>query len=152
MPLFDGPFYPVILLTIICILGLLFLYTQQRILQRIHPENRKMRPGKVWLQLIPLFGMVYAFIVVVDISESLKRELPNSAEKRPSLVTGLLYNGLFWSGGVIGRITKVDFMELYVAMAAFAVLLVYWMQLLHYNRKLSHSQAIPTADSGTVPL
>ena len=55
--------------------AILFFLAQQRILQVISPENREMSPGSVWLQLIPVFGMVWQFIVVIRISHSVSKEL-----------------------------------------------------------------------------
>jgi hypothetical protein len=55
--------------------AILFFLAQQRILQVISPENREMFPGSVWLQLIPAFGLVWQFIVVVRISHSVSKEL-----------------------------------------------------------------------------
>jgi len=51
-----------------------FLITQQNTLKAIQQQNRLMRPGEVWLQLIPLFGIVWQFIVVTRISDSIRRE------------------------------------------------------------------------------
>ena len=55
--------------------GILFFLAQQRILQVISPENREMSPGSVWLQFIPLFGMVWQFFVVIRIAHSVSKEL-----------------------------------------------------------------------------
>ena len=53
--------------------AILFFLAQQRILQVISPENREMSPGSVWLQFIPLFGMVWQFIVVARIARSVSK-------------------------------------------------------------------------------
>ena len=34
-----------------------------------------MRPGQVWLQLIPLFGQVWQFVVVTRIAGSIQKEI-----------------------------------------------------------------------------
>ena len=41
-----------------------FLIAQQNTLKSIKPHNRKMQPGEVWLQLIPVFNLIWQFIVV----------------------------------------------------------------------------------------
>jgi heme/copper-type cytochrome/quinol oxidase subunit 2 len=64
---------------VVLIPGIFFLLTQQNTLKEIHPQNRTMSPGEVWLQLIPLFNIVWSFIVVSRIAESLKRELASQA-------------------------------------------------------------------------
>ena len=52
-----------------------YLITLQNTLKAVSPHNRLMPPGQVWLNLIPLFGMVWHFIVVDKISQSLRLEL-----------------------------------------------------------------------------
>jgi hypothetical protein len=51
-----------------------YLLTLQRTLAACAEENRAMQPGLVWLQLIPLFGLVWQFFVVGAISRSLAAE------------------------------------------------------------------------------
>lgn len=52
----------------------LFLRAQQTVLALVRPENRRMEPGLVWLQLIPLFNYVWVFFVVRRIADSLARQ------------------------------------------------------------------------------
>jgi hypothetical protein len=53
---------------------ILFLRTQQRILLAVKPNNRQLSPSLVWLQLVPLFGLIWQFVVVVRIAGSLSKE------------------------------------------------------------------------------
>jgi hypothetical protein len=55
--------------------AILFFLAQQKTLQVISPENREMSPGSVWLQLIPAFGLVWQFIVVIRIANSVSKEM-----------------------------------------------------------------------------
>ena len=57
---------------IILIPTVFFLLTQQNILKNIQTQNRAMHPGEVWLQLIPIFGSIWAFFVVSRIAESIQ--------------------------------------------------------------------------------
>lgn len=52
----------------------LFLRAQQKALTIVRPEHRRMHPGLVWLQLIPVFNYVWMFFVVRRIADSLARE------------------------------------------------------------------------------
>ncbi|MGZ5189950.1 MAG: hypothetical protein ACXWCZ_02960 [Flavisolibacter sp.] len=65
----------IILFALMLIPAIFYLLTQQNTLKSIRPENRFMSPGEVWLQLIPLFGIVWQFIVVTRIAKSIKKEL-----------------------------------------------------------------------------
>jgi len=51
-----------------------YLLTLQRALSRCSPESRSLEPGLVWLQFIPVFGLVWSFIVVTSVSKSLHNE------------------------------------------------------------------------------
>jgi len=50
------------------------LRAQHGALAMVRPENRRLAPGLVWLQLIPLFNFVWIFIVVRRIADSLANE------------------------------------------------------------------------------
>ncbi len=63
----------VLLLTFL-IPAILFLRTQYTLLSTIWPENRRMQPGLVWLQLIPLFNYVWVYFVVRRIADSLVKQ------------------------------------------------------------------------------
>lgn len=43
-------------------------------LSEIEPRNRTMEPGMVWLNLIPLFNLVWIFITMIRVAESLRNE------------------------------------------------------------------------------
>lgn len=62
------------LLLVFVVIAVLFILTQQNTLKAVKPENRLMQPGMVWLQLIPLFGQIWQFIVVSRIAGSLGKE------------------------------------------------------------------------------
>lgn len=51
-----------------------FLLTQQRTLRAVRSQDRLMRSGLVWLQLIPLFGLVWQFVVATRIADSIRKE------------------------------------------------------------------------------
>lgn len=51
-----------------------FLVTMQNALQAVAPERRSLTPGLVWLDLIPVFNLVWNFFIVTHVSHSLRRE------------------------------------------------------------------------------
>lgn len=51
-----------------------YLLTLQKCLNRIAPANRAMQPPMVWLNLIPLFGVIWNFVTVLKVSESVVKE------------------------------------------------------------------------------
>lgn len=54
--------------------AVLYLLTLQKALARCSDQARTTSPGSVWLMLVPLFNLVYQFIVVSNIAKSLANE------------------------------------------------------------------------------
>ena len=55
-----------------------FCLTEQNLLKNIQVKNRALSPGAVWLQLIPVFGLFWQFIVVRRLTQSIQQELTDA--------------------------------------------------------------------------
>lgn len=51
-----------------------YLLTLQKALERCHPDNRRMQPGMVWLNLVPCLNLVWQFLTAIQVPDSLKAE------------------------------------------------------------------------------
>ena len=86
--------HPLPLLVLMIILWLtlialvLFLLALQNALKKCAPASRTMEPGKVWLWLIPIFGLVWQFIVVINIAKSLGNEFARLEIRCPDPTPG----------------------------------------------------------------
>ena len=133
-------FFVVILLIIPFIF---YLITLQNTLKVISPENRRMTPSQVWLLLIPLFGIVWHFIMVSRISDSIKSEsllrnieLKNS---RPCYTIGLtmcILNciSIFPKvAGILSSVATIGFLFCWI---------IYWYQIASYKRQIMNSSII----------
>ncbi len=71
-----------------------YLVSLQNFLRTIHPANRLMPPGTVWVVLVPYVSALFHFIVVFKLSGSIITEAASRGmqltEKRPGLMIGLL--------------------------------------------------------------
>ena len=58
-------------------IGVFFVYVRQLqvLLRRCMPSNRRLKPGLVWLQVVPVFGALWQFIVVRALGRSLRDEV-----------------------------------------------------------------------------
>jgi hypothetical protein len=132
---------------LICLIpAIFFLITQQNTLKLIQPQNRMMQPGEVWLQLIPLFNLVWQFIVVSKIAESIRRELASEntfsfeqqnnpyannsyGQPKPTYAIGIAFCVLNCCGfiPVLGSLTTI---------AALICWIIYWVQLADYKNKI----------------
>ncbi len=125
--------------------AILFLITQQNVLKSIHPENRFMSPGQVWLQLIPFFNLYWQFIVVGRIADSIKMELATttfsfenesipitdnqSLEPRPTYSIGIAYCVSF----CLSIIPTVGFIG---SLAGMICWVIYWVRLAQYKKEI----------------
>ena len=136
--------------------AILFFLAQQRTLQVISPENREMSPGSVWLQLIPAFGIVWQFFVVIRIAHSVSKEmvskmgesiLDNSqtqmkgADESPTYNIGIAYCILTTLGVIINYSTRYSSTYLalfgsFFFLAGMVCWIIYWVRLVNTKNKL----------------
>lgn len=113
--------------------AVLYLLTLQNLLKKVSSESRVIEPGKVWLMLIPLFNLVYAFILYPKISESvknefLKRGLADSGDYGRSLGTAMAVLGLCGFIPVLGGLA---------GFANLVIWIIYWVKMSEYKSKLT---------------
>jgi hypothetical protein len=66
----------------------LYADTLAKVLKKCAPASRTMKPGKVWLLLIPVFGLIWHFVVVTNITKSLGNEFARRGVPRPDPTLG----------------------------------------------------------------
>lgn len=136
--------------------AILFLLTQQKTLQAIRPENRVMIPGKVWLQLIPVFGQIWQFFVVTRIAKSIEKEnvsklgdsileysqgQTEDLNESPTFNIGVAYCVLVTLGGIINLSSKhwPPYWQLIGPVFSFTGItcwVIYWVKLTKNKNKL----------------
>ena len=122
----------------LCILPAIFyLITLQNTLTEISSENRTMKPSQVWLMLIPLFGIVWQFIIINRIADSLKSEFAKRNisidEERPAYSIGLTYCILFCFGWIpiLGVLASIGGLVCWI---------IYWVKIDGYKTKLQQTK------------
>lgn len=113
-----------------------YLLTLQNTLYAISSENRKMQPGQVWLSLIPLFGLVWQFIIVNRLADSLKAEFVSKNlkidEERPGIGIGLAYCILF-------SFSLIPFIGFVIVIGGLICWIIYWSKINDYKIKLKQN-------------
>jgi hypothetical protein len=113
-----------------------FALTVSRTMKLIAPHNRRMSPGGGWLLLIPLFQLVWQFLFVSHIADSVAAEYRRRGlqlkEDRPLYQLGLWSCILSFSGiipviGVLG------------ALASLVMRIIYWVKLAEIKAELERS-------------
>ncbi len=112
-----------------------FLLTLQKCLKEVSEANRTMQPGMVWLNLIPLFNLVWIFITVIRLSESVVAE----GEARGAHVEdGGKTMGLVYAIALVASIIPlIGFISAVVALVAF---IIYWVKISGYRKSLVAAQ------------
>ena len=134
----------------ILVVYIFFLIEQQNLLKVIQPENRLMKPGEVWLQLIPLFNFVWQFIVVIRISDSIQREyaswendnvlgLPDAQvahvlNTRPTYEIGIAYC-------VLNCCQLIPLVRTFAGIAGVVCWIIYWVRLVEFRRSIQRRNA-----------
>jgi len=111
------------------IIVVLFLLNIQNLLKAISPVNRKVAPGQVWLIFIPLFNIVWQFILVDRIAESIEAEYAMRGlpmERKPTYNLGLAYC-------ILGLLTWFPL----VFLAQLIVGILYWVKTAEFRRNIT---------------
>ncbi|MFT3946289.1 MAG: hypothetical protein QM763_04875 [Agriterribacter sp.] len=110
--------------------AIFFLLTLQKTLNAISPESRCMQPAHVWLLLIPVFNIVWIFITVTRIADSIKNECAGlnipTAESRPTYGIGLVMS-ILWLCGIIPVIGMI------ASLAGLICWIIYWVKVNDYK-------------------
>lgn len=119
---------------------LLFLKTIQSTLERVAIENREMSPGSVWMMLIPLFNIIYQFIVAQRLADSLRNEFASRQmtveEERPTYALGL-------SMAITNCLMFVPVIKTLASLVVLVLFVWYWIRIVKYKKLVE----LPTFDS-----
>jgi len=137
--LFAMLFMVVIISSVVSIVVRIFyLLTLSRTLELCHPQTRTMSPGEVWMVFIPLFGLVWHFIMVGRIADTLAVEFRNRRipveEDRPGYQTGL------WAL-ILMCCAIIPFLGILCVLTGFIFMIMYWVRIANYKKQLEqHNQ------------
>jgi len=121
--------------------AIFYLLTLQKALNRCSPENRAMNPPMVWLMLIPLFNIVWHFLVVLNLAKSLGAEFQKrgmSEDPKPGQTIGLVMCILACCG-------IIPILGVLCSLVAFVCWILYWLKIAGYSGKLAALPAAPVA-------
>jgi hypothetical protein len=116
--------------------AIFFLLTLQKALQRCSPESRTTSPGSVWLMFIPLFNIIWQFLLVIKISESLHNEFTKrnmNEEPNPGKTLGL-------ASCILGLIGIIPVIGMLTSVAGLVCWIMYWVKIAGYSNKLAQPQ------------
>jgi hypothetical protein len=120
------------------VLGILFLMTLSRALNRCHPDTRTMEPGMVWLNLIPCFNIVWQFITVIRVSESLDREFYERRLDRRGDDYG---KNIGMASCILRLLGGIPYIGALFGLAGLVCGIIYWVKIAGYSRQLAEDDS-----------
>jgi len=121
-------------LALFLIPGIFFLLTLQNTLKSISEENRMMPPSNVWLMFIPLFNLVWQFIMVDKIAQSIGAECArlNIPVKDPKPTYNI---GLAWN-----ICNFLSIIPIIGGLAALIIFILYWVKVSEFKKLILANQ------------
>lgn len=121
----------------------LYLKNLQDLLKECDKSNLQMPPVNVWLMCIPLFSIVYGFIMYPKISESVKREF----ESRNAPQSGDYMKGIGIAMPILSVVGLVPLNALkgITGLGGLVLLIIYWVKAAELKNKL---RSLPKVEDG----
>lgn len=139
-----------LLLVLLILLIFVFFYLSlYRTLSLVRPESRKIQPFTVWLLLIPGFKMIWSFIVVTGISNSIREELLSrdyEVTDRPTFFSGLLYAVSLWFDLLVFIIPQSQYWILGVAGLLQIIFFIQYWNKVNWYKNLLKSEGTQKSD------
>jgi hypothetical protein len=120
------------------LLEFFFLRNLRDLLNQVSYDNRKMEPGNVWLNFIPVFNLVWVFVTVLRVRDSVRAEYGSrrlSSGGDFGFGVGIAYATLLVFGAVFSAIptdehsfTPVDGISSGITIALLVCFIVYWVK------------------------
>ncbi len=113
-----------------------YLLTLQKTLNRCQLPNRTMTPGLVWLQIIPFFGIIWAFFNVINIADSLEKELASRGiqEINPGKNLGLAMC-------ITSVCSVIPYLGFFAAIASLILWIIYWIKIADFSNRIAQPVA-----------
>ena len=122
-----------LIVLLVVIPKIFYLLTLQNTLKAVSVQNRKMPPGQVWLEIIPLFSLVWQFYNVINVSDSIRNECLARGivmdEERPAYSIGLAHCILACCG-------VIPFLGYAASLASLICWIIFWIKIANYKTKL----------------
>ena len=122
----------VVLLLVALAIGIMYYLNLQNMLKEISPSNRDIEPTNVWLMFIPLFNIVYGFIMYPKITQSIKNEY----ESRCYSDGGDYLKALGMAIPILGVAGIIPMLGGLAGVAGFIVLIIYWVKTAEIKKRL----------------
>ena len=115
---------------------ILFVSSLRKVLERCSYENRTIKPGQVWLLLIPFFNLGWQFVVLTKVSQSLENEF-NSRNIQKGPAPG---KSIGMAVCILAIFCTIPIIMNYTALPCLICWIIYWAKISSYSKELANSQ------------
>ena len=129
-----------IIFAVAILIAVLYLLTLQNVLKEIEPQNRLVEPSNVWLMFIPLFNMIYPFILYPKISESLRNEF----DSRGLSKAGDYGRAIGITMPILGLCGLIPILGGLAGLANLILFIIFWVKMSEFKNEL---QRMPKMNS-----
>ncbi|WP_118950247.1 DUF4328 domain-containing protein [Taibaiella helva] len=133
-------------LILLVISFVLYLITLQNTLKAIQSENQRMPPGQVWLLFIPLFNLVWQFIVVSRVASSIQAEQRARGVEYPDPSV----NNIGLTYCILNCLGIIPFVGALARLAAMVCWIIHWVKVNAYRKQFLAEPFIPRADDSEI--
>lgn len=141
--MFFAIIFAIIILSGAIVVVVFYLKNLQDMLRECDPSNLQLPPGNVWLMFIPLFNIVYGFIMYPKISESLRREFEYRGAPQPGDYLKAL--GMVMPILNVAGLIPVQAIKGVIGLGSLVVLIIYWVKAAEMKNKL---RSLPKGEGG----
>lgn len=113
-----------------------FCLNLSRLLRRIHPDNREIQPGEVWLLFIPLFSLYWIFAMTGRIATSLDNEYYERRWRPDGDFCRQI--GMWW--GICSIASVVPYIGVIPGIGSLVLYIIYWVKTYGYRMRLEKRQ------------
>ncbi|HET7395823.1 MAG TPA: hypothetical protein VFK12_05250 [Gammaproteobacteria bacterium] len=118
------------------VIFILYLITLMNVFNAVSPANRKLEPGLVFLLLVPLFNLIWNFIVIGKLRDSLQAEYAARDLQGDGFGYGIgLAMSILFVCGIIPLI------NLLVGIPALICWIIFWVKMAGYRKTLAAAAA-----------
>ena len=111
-----------------------FFTALARALRRVSPENRRMEPGLMWLNVIPLVHFVWNFFTTINVAEALRNEFYDRGWGRRDEDFG---HGIGMAMSILQACAIIPYCGGLFGLAGFVCFIIYWVKIAGYSSQLA---------------
>lgn len=121
-----------LILVIIAVVNFFFAMTITRLMKKINPQYRIPSENAAWLLCIPVFGTLYALILLPEVSRSIQLEQESKGianENEYGRTNAILYP-------ILTLTVIVPYLGIFLFLAGRVLFILYWIKAKRYTAEL----------------